>query len=76
MEHTRQDLAEVTAPILLVHSRNDRTVHFDNMQYIYDHVASPRKEKLVLENSYHVISIDFDKDLVYESIAGFVKDIL
>ncbi len=76
VEHTRQDLAEVTAPILLVHSRNDRTVHFDNMQYIYDHVASPRKEKLVLENSYHVISIDFDKDLVYESIAGFVKDIL
>ncbi len=74
LEHTRQDLPEVTAPALLIHSRKDRTVHFDNLNYIYRHISSPKKEKFILEESYHVISLDVEKDRLFEKILSFIRE--
>lgn len=76
LNHVREDLAEVTAPALLVHSRKDRTVHFDNLRYIYDHISSEQKEMLVLENSYHIVSLDVEKDQVFRKVISFVKTIV
>ena len=73
LEHTRGDLPEVTAPALLMHARKDRTVHFSNLQYIFDHISSSQKEMVVLEKSYHVISIDIEKEIVFNSILSFIK---
>lgn len=74
LNHTRQDLLEVTAPILLMHSRRDRTVNFDNLDYIYSHISSAEKQKVILEESYHVISIDVEKETVYRHIKQFIAD--
>ncbi len=76
MRHTREDLFEITAPALLFHSRNDRTVHFSNLDYIYDNISSRAKEKIVLDNSYHIISLDFDKQQIYEKIESFIGKLL
>jgi len=73
LEHTRGDLPEVTAPALLMHARKDRTVHFSNLHYIFDHISSSQKEMVVLEKSYHVISIDIEKEIVFNSILSFIK---
>jgi carboxylesterase len=75
LEHTRGDLPEVTAPALLIHARKDRTVHFSNLKYIYDHISSREKEKIVLEKSYHVISIDIEKEIVFNHILSFINKI-
>jgi carboxylesterase len=75
LEHTRGDLPEVTAPALLMHARKDRTVHFSNLQYIFDHISSQQKEMVVLEKSYHVISIDIEKEIVFNRILSFIKKI-
>ncbi|MBN1897481.1 MAG: hypothetical protein JW827_01790, partial [Spirochaetes bacterium] len=40
LNRTRKDLSKVTAPILLMHSRGDRSVPFENMDYIAKHVSS------------------------------------
>ena len=76
LQHVREDLSEITAPALLVHSRKDRTVHFDNLQYIYDHISSAEKEMLVLENSYHIVSLDVEKDQVFRKVISFMKKIV
>lgn len=76
MDHTRQKLPSITAPALLVHSDKDRTINFGNLQYIYDHISSTRKEMLVLENSYHLISLDIEKERVFNRIKSFIQDIL
>jgi carboxylesterase len=73
LTHTRSELNKVTAPALLIHSRRDRTIHFSNLQYIYDHIASRQKQMVVLQNSYHVISIDVEKQIVFEKIHNFIK---
>ena len=76
LHHTRQDLPEVTAPALLIHSRKDRTVHFDNLDHIYRHISSVRKEKFILEESYHVISLDVEKEDLFQKILLFIKETL
>lgn len=73
LNHVRMDLMEVTAPALLIHSRKDRTVSYDNLDYIYRHIASPQKRKVTLEQSYHVISIDVEKEQVYQEIKQFIS---
>ena len=75
LEHTRGDLPEVIAPALLIHARMDRTVHISNLKYIYDHISSRQKEMIVLEKSYHVISIDIEKEIVFNNILSFIKKI-
>ena len=76
MRHTREDLPEVTAPALLIHSEKDRTVHFSNLQYIYDHISSKIKKMVILNESYHVISIDVEKKHIYNECEKFIKEIL
>jgi carboxylesterase len=64
----------VNAPILVMHGRNDHTVHPSNAEYIYEHVGSTDKELLWLERSYHVVTLDYDKDVVAEKTFGFIKE--
>jgi esterase/lipase len=40
-----------------------------------NHISSAFKEKLVLEESYHVISIDVEKDLIFNRIKDFITNI-
>jgi carboxylesterase len=76
LDHTRNNLHKVTAPALLIHSRKDRTIHFSNLDYIYHHISSTAKEKVVLEYSYHIISLDVDKERVYNKIRNFIVKLL
>jgi carboxylesterase len=70
----RNELEKVTAPALLIHSKKDRTVHFSNLDYIYTHISSLTKEKMILEDSYHVISIDLEKERIYQRMLKFIND--
>lgn len=67
-------LPEVTAPILVIHGRQDHTVHPSNAQHIYDKVSSRHKELVTLERSYHVITLDLEKDAVFERTYDFIKE--
>jgi carboxylesterase len=72
-KHVRKDLPNITIPALLIHSQKDRTIHFSNLQYIYEHIASANKEMMVLQESYHVISIDVEKEQVFNRIDHFIN---
>ncbi len=73
LDHVREDLPEVSVPILIVHSRHDNTVPFSNSDLLYQWVRSPDKRKVDLEQSYHVITVDFDKERVKEEVFNFIK---
>jgi carboxylesterase len=67
-------LPDVTAPILVIHGRQDHTVAYANAQHIYDRVGSTHKELVTLERSYHVITLDLEKDVVFERTLNFIKE--
>ncbi len=74
LEHVRNDISEISAPTLLVHSRKDHTVSFENLDYIYRRIGSQVKKKLILEKSYHVISVDLEKEKVLEAVQTFLAE--
>jgi len=70
----KSKLSDVRAPILLFASRQDHTVHPSNSPYILEHVSSTDKELIWLERSYHVATLDYDKDLIVERTNTFIKE--
>jgi carboxylesterase len=67
-------LADVRVPVLLFASRQDHTVHPTNSPYILEHISSTDKELVWLERSYHVATLDYDKDLIVERTNTFIKE--
>jgi carboxylesterase len=76
MEKTPAILPNIQCPVLGIHSAVDHVVPPANTDYILRHIGSSYKEKLVLQNSYHVASMDFDKDVIESSGIGFIEQIL
>lgn len=74
VNRARRGLGAVTAPILVMHGRNDRTIGPYNARLIYDSVGSADKEVVYLDRSNHVILLDYDKDEVFERTYAFIKD--
>jgi carboxylesterase len=72
----QKDLKKIGAPILLVHSRHDSTAPYDSMNAVASRVSSTVTESITLENSYHVITIDYEKDLVASKVSEFFQRFL
>jgi carboxylesterase len=64
-------LPRVTAPLLLLQAEEDDITSPRNSQFIYAHVASTRKEIVLLRRSYHVITADEDREQVAEAVTAF-----
>lgn len=74
MDMVRRDLYRVSQPIRIFESREDHVVPPDNAQFIYDHVSSRDKELIWLENSYHVATLDFDRQELFEKSFEFIRE--
>jgi carboxylesterase len=69
----RERLGAVHAPALLFVSRQDHVVKTGNTQLVYDSISSIDKEIVWLEKSYHVATLDYDRDLIFERSAEFFR---
>ena len=71
-----RSLPAVTAPVLVLQAREDEATSPRNADFILARVASRRKELVLLENSYHVITADHDRALVADRMAGFCRSLM
>lgn len=71
-----EKLINVTAPVQLIQARNDDMTSVKNSQFIYDKISSQEKEIVLLENSYHVITADQERDKVAENLTNFFKNLM
>jgi carboxylesterase len=72
----RPRLSRLTQPALLIHSRRDHTCPFDkNVNYVMDNVGSARKRLVTLDESYHVITVDTEKERVASEVLGFIREL-
>ena len=65
-------LPRITCPMLIMVSREDHVVPPVNAEYILQKVSSQDKHLLWLENSYHVATLDNDKDLIVQKSVEFI----
>lgn len=70
---TMNKLEQIHCPALICVSRVDHVVPPKDSDYIFQHLSSNEKKKLVLENSYHVATLDNDKDLIFKESFTFLK---
>jgi carboxylesterase len=68
-------LPKVTCPVLAMHSRDDHVVPPQNGRWIAENVGSSDVRLLWLANSYHVATLDHDKDLIVERAGHFISEI-
>jgi carboxylesterase len=70
---TRDDLAKVTAPVLVFRSVEDHVVEPLSTQIITQRVSSRDVTERVLDDSYHVATIDNDAPSIYTESAEFIR---
>jgi carboxylesterase len=72
LRKARSELSAVHCPILIIHSHNDHTVAPLNAHTIYDGVSSKQKQLVWLDRSYHVLTLDLDRDEVFKRTYDFI----
>ena len=69
----RQELKHLRQPTIVLHSLHDETVPYGNLDYIQALLASDEIETVTLKKSNHIITVDYDKDLVAKRLIRFFK---
>jgi carboxylesterase len=73
VKRVRRDLARVRTPLLVLTSREDHTVSTRNGDILLGGVSSTDIERIWLERSYHVATLDYDAEIIEDATAAFVK---
>jgi carboxylesterase len=71
----RQEMSAVKHPILIIHAKEDDMASPKNAKLMYDAIGSADKSLVMLEDSYHIIVIDKQKDLVANEVIHFLNRI-
>jgi carboxylesterase len=68
----KRSLDQVRQPALIVHPRDDDIASLENAQYLQTHLGG-LVETLVLDNSYHMVTLDQQRHIVAERTERFVS---
>jgi carboxylesterase len=74
MRVTDDLLPAITAPVLVLQSLEDHVVPPENGPHILERLGGTDKELVRLENSYHVATLDNDKELIAERTVRFIRE--
>ena len=70
----RPMLSRIMQPALVMHARRDHTCPMrKNVSYVMKHLGSVEKRAVELEESYHVITVDSEKELIVDEVTAFVE---
>jgi carboxylesterase len=69
----RAALPKVSAPTLLVHSRQDKGVSPQNAESIYARLGCSQKQILWLENSGHIVTREPEQSRLFQAIHQFIQ---
>ena len=70
---TRADLGRVTAPVIVFHSRVDHVVEPVNSEILLAGVGSADRTEVVLEDSYHVATLDNDAEKIFTGSVTWIR---
>lgn len=70
----RSGLKSIKTPLLLFHSVDDHVLPVSNTEIIMEEIGSPHKQRVELVNSYHVATLDYDAEIIFENTTLFIKE--
>lgn len=71
----KKEIRKIKLPALIMHSLKDNTIKPKSAVFVYNQISTQaeRKKLVYLKNSGHVITVDFDKELVFKEIYSFIR---
>jgi carboxylesterase len=69
----RKQLDKVHAPALIIHAAEDDVASPASADFVERHISSTERRKLILHDSYHIITLDNEKDLVADETIAFFQ---
>ena len=73
LKYTRANLHRVSVPMQLFHSVDDHTLPVSNTEIVMERVGSLSKERIELTNSFHVATLDYDAEVIFENSRMFIE---
>ena len=74
-KHARKNIKKVKAPTLIVHAQEDDLTSVKSAKCVYKGISSEKKEMVILNNSYHLIVIDNEKEFVAKKSIEFFNSV-
>lgn len=71
----RPRIERIAQPTLIIHARQDHTCPLLNVDFLLEHLGNAHKRAIILEESFHVISVDSEKQRVAEETIGFLQSL-
>lgn len=72
MDTVRADLPAIRTPVLVVHGRQDHTVPMEDSLELTGCLGSDVIERLWLDKSFHIVTLDVERDLVIDGVTRFL----
>ena len=73
MKEVRGAFPKIKIPALVMQGKRDETVLPESAQYIYDHIGSKNKKIMWYEKTKHIMTVDQEKDQIFEDILAFLE---
>jgi len=74
IQATLENISDVATPTLFMHAVDDESVHIRSAERVFEQIGSPSKEFIYLGDSYHMITIDNERETVHQETARFLKN--
>jgi carboxylesterase len=75
IKSVKASLHKITAPAIIIHAEEDDVASPRNARYVAAHLGSERIESVMLHNSYHMITVDNDRELVASETIRFFNSL-
>jgi carboxylesterase len=70
----RPKVPELVQPAMIIHSRLDHVCPFrKNVEFLMSRLGSPEKRLVTLEESFHVISVDSERERIAQETLDFIS---
>ena len=69
----KKRLSQVECPILFIHSKDDDLTSPKSSKDVYNNISSEDKEIIILEDSYHMVLYDNEKEFVFDKVGKFLN---
>ncbi len=67
----KNSMHRITAPAIIIHAEEDDVASPRNARYVAEHIGSKHVEQVMLHNSYHMITVDNDREQVASDTIRF-----
>lgn len=72
-DQIKKEIPNIFTPVLIFHSIYDHVIDYKSSEYIINQISSKCKRLITLRNSYHILSLDNEKNIILREIISFIK---